>query len=429
MLRAVVYAVALVLLLVAPGFAQDSEVQDLKKRIEELEKKVGDGKVVSEELSHKRLHPVHSVYGLTVSGSITASAHGVKLDGETEPSGEAAFSADLVVESPVGENGRAVVVFDFQRGAGMDLSFSTAPNGAATGYNADIEGFNDTNLHVTQAYYEHNVNERLTLSVGQLDITGYFDGNEFANDEKAQFMAPIFVNNPVIEFGGSEDFYSLGFTATCAPSENISVTVGAFEGDGDYVDTFDKPFLAVEVDYAFSPFGRDGNYRVYYWYRGARPDEDPDTAGLQADNVATPGNTDLLNAFNNGLGLSIDQMVTDTVGVWFRAGLQREEVAQFDRFVSGGLNISGERLGRANDHIGFAYGASFMSQKYEDTQAAGFESAPEHYLELYYNYAVAHAGLDEGFHITPDFQYVVNPGGNDNADSAFIYGVRLQTYF
>lgn len=430
MLKSVVFALAFTFMFAAPGFAQDSEVQDLKRRVEELEKRVEDGKVVTEELGHRRLHPVHSVYGLTVSGSVTASAHGVKRESGFEPSGEGAFSADLVVESPVGEKGRAVIVFDFQRGAGMALDFATAPNGAGTGYNADIEGFNDTSVHVTQAYYERDANERLSFSVGQLDITGYFDANEFANDERSQFMAPVFVNNPVIEFGGSEDFYALGVRATCAPTENISVTLGAFEGDGDYTDTFDKPFLMAEADFAFKPFGRDGNYRVYYWYRGARPDLDDTT--INADTVATPTNTALLGEFNNGIGLSIDQMVSETVGVWLRAGLQRETVAQFDKFVSAGVNVAGEFFGRANDRIGFGYAATFMSQDYENYQIAnvgGFESAPEHYFELYYNYAVEHAGPDEGFHISPDFQYVVNPGGNKNADSAFIYGIRLQTYF
>lgn len=420
MSRAVYLAVAFVLMFTATSFAQDQDVENLKRRVEELEKRVGDGKVVSEEQAHKRVHPVHSIYGLTFSGSITTSAHAVKLENGNEPSAEAAFSADLVVESPVGENGRAVVVLDFQRGIGMQgLSFATAPNGAATGYNADIEGFDDTNIHVTQAYYEHKANERLTLSVGQLDITGYFDANEFANDERAQFMAPVFVNSPVIEFGGSEDFYSFGLTATCTPAENISVTLGAFEGDGNYRETFDKPFLMAEVDYAASLFGRDGNYRLYYWYRGARPDEGP----IAASDAA------MLDTFNNGVGLSVDQMVTDAVGVWLRAGMQREEIAQFDKFVGAGVNVSGELFGRANDQMGVGYGASFMSQKHEDAQAAGFEAAPEHYFELYYNYAVAHSGPDEGFHLSPDFQYIVNPGGNDNADSAFIYGIRLQTYF
>ena len=426
MKRTVVFAIACMFALAAPAFSQETEVQDLQRRVDELEKKVGDGKVTTDEPGHQKLHPVHSVYGLTFSGGITASAHGMKRESGPSPSGEAAFSADLVVESPVGENGRAVVVLDFQRGGGMDMgavgmSLATAPNGAATGYNADIEGFNDTNLHVTQAYYEHEVNG-LGFSVGQLDITGYFDANAFANDERSSFMAPIFVNSPVIEFGGSEDFYALGVRATFAPVDGVSFTAGAFEGDGDYADTFDKPFVMAEADFALKPFGKDGNYRVYYWYRGARPD---------ALNTATPTNAALGNTFNNGLGVSFDQMVTDSVGIWLRAGMQRESVAQFDRFVSAGVNSSGGCFDRENDSMGLGYGASFMGQDYEDylKSLGAFESAPEHYIELFYNYAVDNAGPDKGFHVSPDFQYVVNPGGDKNADSAFIYGIRLQTYF
>ena len=297
MKRTVVYALAFVFAFAATAFSQETEVQDLKRRVDELEKKVGDGKVVSDEPGHQRLHPVHSVYGLTVSGGVTVSAHGAKRESGSNPSGEGALSADLVVESPVGKNGRAVLVFDFQKGAGMDFGavgsgFATAPNGAATGYNADMEGFNDSSVHMTQAYYEHGVNESLSFSVGQLDITGYFDANEFANDERSSFMAPIFVNSPVIEFGGSEDFYALGVRATFALTDGVSFTAGAFEGDGDYADTFDKPFMMAEADFALKPFGKDGNYRVYYWYRGARPD---------ALNTATPTDAALGNTFNNGL--------------------------------------------------------------------------------------------------------------------------------
>jgi len=406
--------------LAATSYAQDTSVEDLQRRVGELEKKVGDGKVAADEPGHAKLHPVHSVYGLTISGGVTVAAHGAKLESGTDPSAEGALSADLVVESQVGKNGRAVLVLDFQRGAGMGLGLATAPNGAATGYSADLESFNDTSVHLTQAYYEHGGEGMLSFSVGQLDITGYFDGNEFANDERSSFMAPLFVNNPAIEFGGSDDFYSLGVRATIAPVENFSVTLGAFEGDGNYTDTFDKPFVMAQADLALKLFGMDGNYRLYYWYRSTRPD---------FANTADPTNAALAEEFNSGIGISFDQMVSDSAGIWLRAGMQRETVAQFDKFVSVGANFSGGCFGRANDAMGLGYGASFMSQNYEDYLGAGFESAPEHYLELFYNYAVDNAGPGDGFHVTPDLQYVVNPGGDKNADSAFIYGVRLQAYF
>lgn len=425
MKRTVVLALACMLSLAATSYAQEPSVEDLQRRVGELEKKVGDGKVAAEEPGHARLHPVHSVYGLTISGGVTVAAHGAKVESGPDPSAQGTISADLVVESQVGRNGRAVLVLDFQRGADMGLSFATAPNGAATGYNADLESFShDTSVHLTQAYYEHGGDGMLSFSVGQLDITGYFDGNEFANDERSSFMAPLFVNNPAIEFGGSEDFYSLGARATIAPAENFSFTLGAFEGDGDgdgdYTDTFDKPFVMAEADLALKLFGMDGNYRLYYWYRNARPD---------FANTADPANAALAEVFNSGIGVSFDQMVSDSAGIWLRAGMQREQVARFDKFVSVGANFSGGCFGRENDAMGLGYGASFMSQVYENNKGAGFESAPEHYLELFYNYAVDNAGPGDGFHVTPDLQYVVNPGGDKNADSAFIYGVRLQAYF
>lgn len=432
MARLFVLVLCFVFVISQNAMAADSEVEDLKRRVDELEKRLQ--KTVTEELGHKRIHPVHSIYGLSVSGSITMTAQGAsKIKGDTGVKGDAAISADLAIESPVGENGRAVLVFDFQRGAGIQNlpSFLTAPNGNATGPNADLESFNDNSLHVTQVYYEHDVTPSLAISVGQLDITGYFDANNFANDERSQFLANTFVNNPTIEFGGSDNFYAPGVRLTYFPVENIDISLGAFEGNGDYANTFDNPFLMAELNVALKPMGREGNYRLYYWHRSGRPDADA-TTPLVAENLANPNDTALLKADNNGVGLSIDQAVTDTLGFWLRAGMQREKVAQFDRFIGGGLNLSGELFGRQNDSIGFGYGATFMGDDYRDYQRsvnAAFDDGIEHYLELYYNYAIAHSEPDQGFHITPDIQYVINPGGDEEASKVFIYGVRLQTYF
>ncbi|OGP18703.1 MAG: hypothetical protein A2054_09810 [Deltaproteobacteria bacterium GWA2_55_10] len=407
-------------------WAADAEVEDLKRRVEELEKKL-DSKVVSEEPSHRKVHPVHSIYGLTVSGGITLTGHGVSdskdVDGQN---GASAISADLAVESPIGDKGRAVIVFDFQRGAGIQNlpAFFLSPNGNATGYNADIESFNESRVQITQAYYEHSITDALTLVIGQLDLTGYFDANEYANDERAQLMANIFVNNPTVEWGGSADFYSPGVSLAWAASDRIGVSVGAFEGDGDYIDTFDNPFLMAEVDLKLSPGGKEGNYRVYYWYRHRRTDAD-------MANLANPADTGLVKAQNSGIGVSVDQPVSDIMGVWFRAGLQRESVAQFDRFLGAGVNLSAEPCGRPNDHLGFGYGATFMGDTYKEYLRNNTAADPgtEHYFELYYSYAVSHASIDEGIHVTPDIQYVINPGGDKEAGSLLIYGVRLQAYF
>ena len=134
-----------------------------------------------------------------------------------------------------------------------------SPNGNPSGPNADIESFNNDAIHMTQFYYEHNIAGTLVLSVGKLDPTAYFDANDFANNERSQFLANIFVNNPALEFGGSPDFYSPGARATYSPTDAIGLTVAAFEGDGDFSSSFDRPFLFAEADFKAEPLGRPGN--------------------------------------------------------------------------------------------------------------------------------------------------------------------------
>lgn len=400
----------------------DSEIEDLKARVENLEKIVKDAEV-TDELGHK-LHPIHSIYGLRISGGLTVTAQGVLHSKADNQRGAGAISADIAMESPVGKDGRAVAVFDFQRGTGLQglPSFFASPNGNATGPNNDIESFNNDQLHVAQFYYEHNFASTVIVSIGQLDPTAYFDTNNFANNERMHFLANEFANNPTIEFGGTENFYSPGARFTYWPVEDIDITIGAFEGNGDYVDMFNKPFLMAELNFKVKPAEREGNYRIYYWNREGRD---------AAANTANPNNAGLLKAGNSGVGLSIDQEITGALGIWLRAGVQREKVAQFDRFIGGGLNIAGA-FGMENDVIGIGYGISLIGKDYKDykkSSSSNFEAGAEHYMELYYNIAIAGAAQNTGFHISPDIQYVMNPGGDTDASKLFIYGIRLQTFF
>ncbi len=416
-------ALALAFSFQSVSFADDAtDINDLKVRVNELEKRVESQEVV-DELGHK-FHPIHSLYGLKISGGLTLTAHGSNKLKNTSNRGAAAVSGDLVFESPAGKNGTVALVLDFERGPGMTNlpAFFTSPNGNPTGYNADIESFNDTSVHVTQVYYEHNTNDRFFVTIGQLDPTGYFDANDLANDERSQFMAMIFVNNPTIEWGGTDNFYAPGVRMTCFPTENFDVSIGAFEGNGDYADTFDNPFVMAEANLKVDALG-GGNYRLYYWNRQGRED---------ASTTATPTNAALVKAQNQGVGVSFDQMINDDVGVWFRAGMQRETVAQFDRVVAAGVHIGGHAFGRDNDSVGFGYGATFMGKDYKNYRLSldsSFNSATEHYMEMYYDYAFNGATELAGLHISPDLQYIVNPGGDSDAGNVFLYGMRMQVYF
>ncbi len=403
--------------------AEDQRIKDLEKRIKKLEDR-GQDTEVSSERAH-RLHPVHSEFGLEITGGITFTLQGVaNVDGLKRT--EAAVSGDLAIEGPIGDKGMAVIVLDFQRGLGLDdLNFIAAPNGNPTGTNADVESFNDLGINVTQLYYEHHLlGGGLEVSVGQLDITGYFDANNFANDERSQFMANLFVNNPSIEFGGSDNFYSPGVTLVFSPTDLLDITVGVFEGDGDYSRAFDSPFIMAEADFSLSPLGRDGTYRIYYWRRSSRPDGD---IAFLAD-TTDPA---LVKAFNQGLGVSLDQYVTEHLGLWLRAGTERGTVSQMKAFIGGGVSATAWFMGREHDTMGLGYGLNFIGRDYKDFMkrtTAGFEPGNEHYVEAYYDLFLGGRG-GMGFHLAPDLQYIINRGGMRNTTDAYIYGMRLQADF
>lgn len=398
-----------------------TDVESLMKRVEALEKKI-ESQEVSDDLGHK-YHPIHSIYGLKIGGGITMVAQGATHTKNTATNSAFSLSADIALESKVGSDGRAIGVLDYQRGTGLSglPTFFTSPNGNASGTNADLEGFNDSSLHVTQFYYEHDFSEALTISAGQLDMTGYFDTNEFANNERSQFLANIFVNNPTIEWGGSGDFYSPGLRMTYFPAEMFDISLGVFEGNGDYAETFDRPFYIAEANLKLSPAGKEGNYRLYYWNRQGR-------AAADVANTATPAQNGVSMAENKGVGLSADQWITDDIGVWLRLGTQRETVAQFDRHFSLGVNLKGS----GNDGAGIGYAQTHMGKVYENylrSANSNLDPGAESYLEAYYNYAVGDATDITGLHVTPDVQYVMNPGGDTNATKVLIYGVRVQAFF
>ncbi len=376
------------------------------------------------ELGHK-LHPIHSLYGLKISGGLTLVAQGAIAGSDSSAKGAFSASADVSLETPVGSEGRVVGVLDFQRGAGATglPALFASPNGNTTGINNDLESFDNDQVHVAQFYYERTINERLTISAGQIDPTAYFDANEYANSERSQYLANIFVNNPAIEFGGSGNFYGAGIRGTYSATDDVDVTIGLMEGDGDYVDAFDRPFAMAELDLKVRPMGHDGNIRLYYWMRQGRPD---------LSNTANPNDQTLLAKTNSGLGLSIDQGITERLGAWLRAGLQDEEVAEFQSHASAGINLKGGFMNKPGHTAGLAYGATIMGSTYEDymkSMTPGFESAVEHYMEAFCNIGVSKAEDNEGLHMIPDIQYIINPGGDSDAESAFVYGIRLQAYF
>lgn len=409
-----------------PVYAQDAtaevdqlreEIRKLREKVEDIDRRTALEKLIGEEDGEPR-QPVRARSKTRLDGGLTMIVQG-SLNNEAVFGGDRTdltLSADLIFESELRPEGFFILHGDFALGGGLSHlpPLLTGPNGTATGTNADVEGWPDgqDTFHINEAFYEQGWREgTFRIAAGHIDLTSYFDQNEFANSESFQFIAPLFVNNIAIDWGGNENFFGPGLVFHAHPIGLFEFSAGVFEGDGDYQDAFDDPFWIVEME--LEPYeikgwggGLEGHYRFYLWSRATPHATILDPAVSKSKNL--------------GWGISFDQELTRRIGAWVRFGTQDGDLAEFDRHVSGGLQFKGPG-GRKADTLGLAFGASLISSDY--SQASGLDE-DEYYAEAYYRLA-----LNRNLHLTPDIQYIRHPGGNGRVDDIYVYGLRAQVVF
>ncbi len=384
------------------------ELRQIKLWLAEIERDSERRPLFKEAEPSEELFPLQTSRKTQLNGGMTLIIQGA-LNNEIQFGGDRTdgnLSLDMILSSEIRDGGLLIIRGDFMRGEGL----TRLPSLFAGGVNADIEDFStgapDT-FHLIEALYEQTWDsETFRLSIGQIDLTSYFDQNQFANSETFQFLSPAFGNNIAVAWGGDANGYGPGLVLHAHPVREFEINIGFFEGDGNYKDVFDQGFWIVEVEYELYSGDLEGHYRLNYW--------------SNESNHATLLNPAVTLTKNHGMGLSFDQAFTEHFGVWGRFGLQDGAVAKYDRHASIGLELKG-LPGRSEDVLGIAVGQTWISDDYKTV--SGF-SSNEYLGEVYYNVSVG-----DGFYITPDFQYISNPGGNAAINPISIYGIRGQLDF
>jgi len=411
MKKALIHILVLAMFVSAAGMAAGDEISDLKQRIELLEKKTDELAVKQEHtdkhISHMEEAIPTRIGALSIAGGITVIIQGTEGNDGNNPPGEdvldGSFSMDLEIDAAIGKNAEAFLLMEAGGGDGLEgdevRSF--------WGVNDDA-GNSGSSLEVSEAWYEHRLLDgHLKFTAGKLDITNYFDINEMANDETTQFLAPGFVNNPAVDFPDN----TIGMRVSYDLRDFLTISLGWQDGDADYEDIFEDSFIILEAGVSQAFGGMDGNYRLYAWLNKAEHAE-----------LSNPANNDEAGW---GTGASVDQQLTDSIGVFARAGYRDGDVYEFDIAVSAGAELKGELWARPNDTAGIAFGTAMLSDDYEDVQKAqGIDTADEHHFEAYYSFYV-----NEHVVVTPDMQVVMNAEGDDDSDTVFVFGMRGQVTF
>lgn len=273
----------------------------------------------------------------------------------------------------------------------------------------------DEPIYVDELWLEQGVlDERVRLRAGFLEQQTVFDRNAYANTEDRQFLSTFLDNNPLVPLPNG-----LGAVLFVRPLARLTLAAGVADADNDprsvgFGTAFDgldslTGYLEAAFEAALPAPGRPlpGTWRVGVFLDGR--ERDSFTGGR-----AKRGHL--------GAYLSVDQLVlreqgTDDegLGVFARVGWAND-AAPLEWFWSLGGRYRGLVPGRGRDDLGVAA-----------YQAIGAKHAPldrETGIELYYRVEVF-----PWLAVTPDLQWIVDPGARGAYEDALVTTLRFRVTF
>ncbi len=302
-------------------------------------------------------------------------------------------------------------------------------------FNVNGDGAPREAIDVTELWYEQDfAAQEIRIRAGKIDLTcGFehhncpvsFDCSSYANDERTQFLNGAFINNPTVPFPEN----GLGSALHYGPDAFWYASVAIADAEADLRETgFDTTFHGDDYFFYIAETGitpllgstngaLPGAYRIGLWY-------DPQPKA----------NTDLAEegeSYRDDVGfyLTFDQMIvkensnaedSQGLGTFFRYGNADSKRNDMTNFWSAGVQYQGLLEDRDDDILGIGFAHGTFSNGADDTYTDDYESA----VEIYYS-----AKITKWLVISPDFQYVTNPGGNKDVPNATVIGARIQMTF
>ena len=285
---------------------------------------------------------------------------------------------------------------------------------------------------------------RFTFTVGCFAATDFFDNNKYSHDPRSQFMNWALMYNAAWDYPANVRGYTLGAVFELN-QKNWALRYGIFAEPSvangpDWDPTYSVAHgQAVELEQRYTLNDRPGKLRwLGYWNRA--------NMGNYRESLAlSPVNPDITatgsyDHIKYGLGMNIEQELSDNVGGFFRLGWndgQSETWAftEVDRTVSLGVVLKGTGWGRHQDQLGTAVAINGISSSHAAYLAAGglgFELGdgklnydPELNWETYYRFELK----KDAIWISPDFQLIGNPGYNNDRGPVAIYALRVHAEF
>jgi high affinity Mn2+ porin len=285
---------------------------------------------------------------------------------------------------------------------------------------------------------------RLELRAGKMSVADYFDVNSVGSDSHLQFLNWTAVNDGAYDYAADTRGYTV---AAMAEYEDRIWGVRFAEAlmpkvaNGPALDFDLLRARSENIEFEFRPEpmkDRKTTVRLLSFINHAnmgsyRQAIEAFLAGVDPRPIIEAHRQQ--GRIKYGFGLNMEQEITKTVRVFGRLGWnegQNESFAytEVDQAMESGADWQLERWNRPVDKIGVAFisnGISRLHQLYLELGGNGFllgdgrlTYGREHILETYYT-----AHLWRGVYISPELQWAVHPGYNQDRGPVIVPGLRL----
>jgi high affinity Mn2+ porin len=287
--------------------------------------------------------------------------------------------------------------------------------------------------------------DRLTVTVGRVNVGDFFDGNAYAHDPRADFMNWSVWSSAAYDYPADLPGFTRGAVVELN-RKHWALRAGLFQVPdrpaGDVL-TFNTGGAVIEFEERHTAFGQPGKARVgVFGNRG-------NTGSFRevvAQAAANPGaDINALMAANRrqrdkvGVYGNIEQAVTRDVGVFARASWAdgKNEILSFtdiDRSAAAGVSIKGAGWGRPRDTVGLAGAVNAIGAAHRAFHAAGglglligdgrLNYREEKILETFY---AIH--LSKWTSLTFDYQFIADPAYNADRGPVSIFAARFHAEF
>jgi hypothetical protein len=288
---------------------------------------------------------------------------------------------------------------------------------------------------------------RLEAKIGLMAANDDFDKNRYAGSTRAEFMNWSLWNNTAWDFAANTRGYSRGFMIGLI-SPRWALRFGEYEmpkvANGQPFDPSLPRAHGQNLELTLSPWATGTVVRLLAYQNTAHMGdyERALAVGAMRGHVPDVIATEQQGRRKTGFGLNAEQPLADSgdTGVFLRVGWNdgRTEsfvFAEVDRLVSAGGELSGAHWSRAGDRLGVAIAIDGLSAPHRQYLAAGgsgfllddgrLNYAPEQIFECYYRVELPQLAGRLRLQLSPDFQFIRNPGYNHDRGPVSFAGLRF----